>query len=231
MNMSRLSVILAATLSLQSLTAQNIPVRSHPLTLDLLLHSQGKEKSTQTTRNGTTTTSYSAPIIKEKFGNKELLNQLLRNKVIDTTTGWSLRAYFDEDTCEFYGDGIYIEKQGKRPIGVMSLYGAKLKRVMFADAYKGQATEKSNGVSTESGTGSTVEQMVFSLGGIARIHGTLNSNWSYSDYEDSRTDTSETLISSASLANISGTIPTASGKKIVTGSVSLGRSTRIMMPK
>jgi len=231
MNMLRFFIILSATLSLPSLTAQNIPVRSHPLTLDLLLHSQGKEKSTQTTRNGTTTTSYSAPIIKKKFGNKELLNQLLRDGVIDTTTGWSLRAYLDEDTCELYGDGIYIEKKDKQPIGILSLYAAELKQVMFADAYKGQAIEKSNGVSTDEGTGSTVEQLVFSLDGIARVHGTLNSSWSYSDYEDSRTDTSETLISSAGSTNISGIIPTASGKKIVTGSVSLGRSTRIMMPK
>jgi formylglycine-generating enzyme required for sulfatase activity len=102
---------------------------------------------------------------------------------------------------------------------------------MFADAYKGQATEKSNGVSTDKGTGSTTGQMMFSLNGSPRVHGTLNSSWAYSDYEDANTDTSQTLISRATSTNISGVIPTASGEKMVTGSVSLGAGTRIWMPK
>jgi sulfatase modifying factor 1 len=231
MNTIRIFTVLATALSLQSLIAEDIPVRSHPVTLNLTFHSQGEEKSTEKTKNGTTTTSYSAPIITEKFGNKELLKHLMQDKVINSVNGWSLRAYYDEVTCEPYGDWIYIEKKGKQPIGIMSLYAAELKQVMFADAYKGQAIEKSNGVSTDKGTGSTVEQMVFSLDGTPLVHGTLNSNWLYSDYEDSTTDTSDTLVSNASSTNVSGVIPTASGVKMVTGSVSLGRSTQVMMPK
>jgi formylglycine-generating enzyme required for sulfatase activity len=230
MNTIRIFTVLATALSLQSLIAEEIPVCSHPVTLNLTFHSQGEEKSTEKTKNGTTTTSYSAPIITEKFGNKELLNRLMQDKVINSVNGWSLRAYYDEDTCKPYGDGIYIEKKGKQPIGIMSLYAAELKQVMFADAYKGQAIEKSNGVSTDKGTGSTVEQMVFSLDGTPRIHGTLNSSWAYSDYEDANTDTSQTLISRATSTNISGVVPTPSGEKMVTGSVSLGAGTRIMMP-
>jgi formylglycine-generating enzyme required for sulfatase activity len=231
MNTIRIFTVLATALSLQSLIAEEIPVCSHPVTLNLTFHSQGEEKSTEKTKNGTTTTSYSAPIITEKFGNKELLNRLMQDKVINSVNGWSLRAYYDEDTCKPYGDGIYIEKKGKQPIGIMSLYAAELKQVMFADAYKGQAIEKSNGVSTDKGTGSTVEQMVFSLDGTPRIHGTLNSSWAYSDYEDANTDTSQTLISRATSTNISGVVPTPSGEKMVTGSVSLGAGTRIWMPK
>ncbi len=231
MNTIRIFTVLATALSLQSLIAEDIPVRSHPVTLNLTFHSQGEEKSTEKISNGTTTTSYSAPIIKEKFGNKELLKRLELDKVIDSVSGWTLRAYYDEDTCEPYGDGIYIEKKGKQPIGIMSLYAAELKQVMFADAYKGQATEKSNGVSTDKGTGSTTGQMMFSFGGTPRIHGTLNSSWVYSDYEDANTSTSQTLISRATSTNFSGVISTASGEKMVTGSVSLGAGTRIMMPK
>ena len=230
MSAIRIFTVLATTLSLQSLIAEDIPVRSHPVTLNLTFHSQGEEKSTEKISNGTTTTSYSAPIIKEKFSNKELLNRLLQDTVIDSVSGWTLRAYYDEDTCEPYGDGIYIEKKGKQPIGIMSLYAAELKQVMFADAYKGQATEKSNGVSTDKGTGSTTGQMMFSLNGSPRIHGTLNSSWAYSDYEDANTDTSQTLISRATSTNISGVIPTAFGEKMVTGSVSLAAGTRVMMP-
>ena len=231
MNTIRIFTVLATALSLQSLIAEDIPVRSHPVTLNLTFHSQGEEKSTEKSTAGTTTTSYSAPIIKEKFGNRELLNRLLQDQVIDSVSGWSLRAYYDEVTCEPYGDGVYIEKKGKQPIGIMSLYAAELKQVMFADAYKGQATEKSNGVSTDKGTGSTTGQMMFSLNGTPRIHGTLNSSWAYSDYEDANTDTSQTLISRATSTNISGVVPTPFGEKMVTGSVSLGAGTRIWMPK
>jgi formylglycine-generating enzyme required for sulfatase activity len=231
MNAVRIFTVLATTLSLQSLIAEDIPVRSHPVSLDLTFHSQGEEKSSEKSSKGTTTTSYSAPIIKEKFGNQELLNRLKQDQVIDSVSGWSLRAYYDEVTCEPYGDGIYIEKKGKQPIGIMSLYAAELKQVMFADAYKGQATEKSNGVSTDKGTGSTTGQMMFSLNGTPRIHGTLNSSWAYSDYEDANTDTSQTLISRATSTNISGVVPTPFGEKMVTGSVSLGAGTRIWMPK
>jgi formylglycine-generating enzyme required for sulfatase activity len=227
----RILTLIAAALSLQTLIAENIPVRSHPVTLDLTFHSQGKEKSTKKRTTGTTTTSYSAPIIQEKFGNTELLNYLTHNKVIDSVNGWSLKAYYDEVTCEPYGDGIYIEKKGKHPIGIMSLYDAELKQVMFADAYKGQATKKSNGVSSDNGTGSTTGQMMFSFGGTPRVHGTLNSIWAYSDYEDANTSTSQTLISRANSTNISGVVPTPSGEKMVTGSVSLGAGTRIWMPK
>jgi sulfatase modifying factor 1 len=230
MNATPIFGILASTLFLQTLIAEDIPVRSHPVTLDLTFHSQGEEKSSEKSSKGTTTTSYSAPIIKEKFGNRELLNRLLQDKEIDSVNGWSLRAYYDEVTCEPYGDGIYIEKKGMQPIGIMSLYGAELKQVMFADAYKGQATEKSNGVSTDKGTGSTTGQMMFSFGGTPRVHGTLNSIWAYSDYEDANTSTSQTLISRATSTNISGVIPTPFGEKMVTGSVSLGAGTRIWMP-
>ncbi|MBU6327947.1 MAG: formylglycine-generating enzyme family protein [Verrucomicrobia bacterium] len=230
MNATRIFIILASALSLQALIAEDIPVRSHPVSLDLTFHSQGEENSSEKSSKGTTTTSYSAPIIKEKFGNRELLNRLLQDKVIDSVSGWSLRAYYDEVTCEPYGDGIYIEKKGKQPIGIMSLYDAELKQVMFADAYKGQATEKSNGVSTDKGTGSTTGQMMFSFGGTPRVHGTLNSSWAYSDYEDANTNTSQTLISRATSTNVSGVVPTPSGEKMVTGSVSLAAGTRIMMP-
>jgi sulfatase modifying factor 1 len=231
MNTTRIFSVFASALSLQALIAEDIPVRSHPVTLDLTFHSQGEEKSTQKSTAGTTTTSYSAPIIKEKFGNKELLNRLVQDTVIDSVNGWSLRAYYDEVTCEPYDDGIYIEKKGKQPIGIMSLYGAELKQVMFADAYKGQATEKSNGASSDKGTGSTTAQMMFSFGGTPRVHGTLNSSWTYSDYEDANTSNSQTLISRATSTNISGVIPTPAGEKMATGSVSLGAGTRIMMPK
>lgn len=103
--------------------AQNTPDKfKHALTVSLIVSSEGKLNDQSSTKNGVLTEVFSNAIVSEKISNKEILDSMVKDGVIQSVKGWSLAVSTE------YGEIVEYQlvKKGQDSIDVSGYFASQV---------------------------------------------------------------------------------------------------------
>ena len=192
--------IVSLALAANGAYAQAGDTFQHPLTVSLKISSAGKLKETVTTKKGVETTTFSQSVVSSKFSNKEILDYLVAEGVIDSAKGWSLVGVSDT-----VGDinSYELVQKGKDPVDVSDFIEIiTSNEVTTLNAKHIAGNDNSD---SDKGTSSTtgLVNLAFDFkGAILDLNGLLEGKSTY--VNDTLNDIDETVAGSQSLTNLVG---------------------------
>ena len=194
----RLLPLAIVALAANGANAQNTPDEfQHALTVSLIVSSEGKLNDQSSTKNGVLTELFSNAIVSEKISNKEILDSMVKDGVIQSVKGWSLAVSTEDGEIVEY----QLVKKGQDSIDVSDYFDSQVNDTI--SSVKGK-------IATGDETLGNSSARIMALGSFGLYlpttevltYGLYNANSTF--IVDTQKNIEQSILSSASLTGLLG---------------------------
>ena len=194
--------------------AQENNARSHQLTTSLKIEVEGEEE-VKDKDNGDS--KWTQKIITQKVSNKEILEALVDEGVINDIKGWSI-VLSSNDSAEI--TGTWITKKKNTPINISEFFDAKATDDLTVSSYKGKFSGK-NDEGSEKGNVTALAEVTMDIDGAKiQVNGTVKVDYTANFFGDE--GDGEAFITKATFENLAGIFSEEEDDEgIVTGSLKI----------